>query len=261
MYNMKNTLYLAALSALMFSAAGCRGNDAPEPESETTGVALLTRGEGETAGYRLLVFDGSSTGDGKCLLNRAFGSGNESVQLENGTYRFATLSGVEGFDLPAGGTTDGIDLSQPIPLKTGWQCTAARLGVLQEVDIPTASVYSVALQPATCLLKLKTADAPDGIVLSLENMYDGIPLSGNYAEDAHTAAYVLQSGPNICLPTAGNARLAYRSEEGDDTLDLDMQLDPGYTYQATLQWHNGRLGVTSRVEKWDGNTNVEGDAE
>lgn len=255
MYNMKKTLYLAVLSALLFSAVGCSGNDTPEVDSGE--VTLLTRAGSETSDFRLLVFDNN---EGKCLFNQAFGPGNESVRLATGTYRFVTLSGTESLDLPAAGTTDGIDLSKPIALKAGGS-SPVQIGTSQEVSIPETTVYEVDLKPATCLLKLETTGAPADMVFTLKNMYAGISLSGSNVGNLPATTHVLQSGPNICLPTAENTCLAYQSKEGNGTFDLGIKLEAGYTYQATLQWHNASLSVTSRIEKWVSNPDIPGDAE
>lgn len=264
MYSMKMTLYLTVLSVLLLSVAGCSGSDAPSPKDDVSGVTLQTRGGGETAGYRLLVFEGSA---GKCLVNQSFGSGNESVRLANGTYGFVTLSGVEGFDLPVAGTTVGIDPSVPVALKAGGKCSPVQVSVLQEVGIPGTSVYEVALKPATCLLKLELKDAPGGVALGLTNMYGGVSLTGSYAGDAPLcSSYPLDSEENICLPTKGNAVLQYTGvasnlPETSGTLDLGMPLEPGYTYSFTLQWQGEHLKITSTVEKWKDGDETTGDAE
>lgn len=257
---MKKTLYLAALSALLLSAAGCSENDLPE--SDSAEVVLSTRTGNETTDFRLLVFDDS---EGKCLLNQSFGSGNKSVKLANGTYRFVTLIGIEGFDLPAGGTTDGISLSTPIALKAGSKCSPVQVCAPQTVSISGTSVYTADLKPATCLLKPELKNAPEGVTLALTNMYNGVSLTGKYADnEALCSSYSLGSGENICLPTKGNAVLQYTSETGESvsgTLDLGMPLEAGYTYSFTLQWHYGSLRLTSEIKKWKEIKTVTGDAE
>lgn len=265
MYSMKTTLYLAALTVLLLSMEGCSGDDAAAPEKETFGVALLTRGGNETTAYRLLVFE--TGGEEKCLFNQSFGSGNESVRLTDGTYRFATLSGTEGFDLPIAGTTAGIGASALISLKEGGTCSAVRVSILQEVKIPGTAVYEAVLKPATCLLKLELKDAPEGVTLELANMYGGISLTGSYADNASTyTSYPLTSKENVCLPTKGNAQLSYTMKGTDagmdsGTFDLGIPLEAGYTYSFTLQWHGEELQITSSVEQWKGDDNIAGDAE
>lgn len=262
MYPMKKTLYLAALSALLLSATSCSENDLPE--SDSAEVVLSTRTGNETADFRLLVFDKSK---GECLLNQSFGSGNKSVKLTNGTYRFVTLSGIEGFDLPADGTTDGISLSTPIALKAGSKCSPVQVCTPQTVSIPSTSVYIADLKPATCLLKPELINVPEGVTLALTNMYNSVSLTGKYAEnEAVCSSYSLGSGENICLPTKGNAELQYTSGTGESTsvsgtLNLGMQLEAGYTYSFILQWHYGSLRLTSEIKKWDNKTTVNGDAE
>lgn len=265
MYSMKTTLYLAVLTVLLLSMAGCSGDDAAAPEKETSGVALLTRGGDETAAYRLLVFE--TGGEGKCLLNQSFGSGNERVRLADGTYRFATLSGMEGFSLPAAGTTDGIDPSALVSLNADGKCSAARVGFLEEVKIPETGVYEAGLQPATCLLKLELKDMPADVTWALKNMYNGVSLTGSYPGGAAVcSSYPLGSGENICLPTNGNAELQYTSASGESvpssgTLGLGVPLEVGYTYSFTLQWHNEEFQLTaSSIEDWGNKKNTDGDA-
>lgn len=258
---MKKTLYLAALSALLLSATGCSENDLPE--SDSAEVVLSTRAGNETADFRLLVFDNS---EGTCLFNQSFGSGNKSVKLANGTYRFVTLSGIEGFDLPAGGTTDDISLSTPIALKAGSKCSPVQVSAPQKVSIPGTSVYTADLKPATCLLKPELKNVPEGVTLALTNMYNVVSLTGSYTgAEAVCPPYSLGSGENICLPTNGNAVLQYTSGAGEPvsvsgTLDLGMPLEAGYTYSFTLQWHYGSLRLTSEIKKWVENSTVTGDA-
>lgn len=145
------------------------------------------------------MFDNS---EGTCLFNQSFGSGNKSVKLANGTYRFVTLSGIEGFDLPAGGTTDDISLSTPIALKAGSKCSPVQVSAPQKVSIPGTSVYTADLKPATCLLKPELKNVPEGVTLALTNMYNVVSLTGSYTgAEAVCPPYSLGSGENICLPT------------------------------------------------------------
>lgn len=263
MYTIKSFFRLAALSAGLFlSAAGCSEDNPPSGEDGTTDVSLSTRGGVETAASRLWVF-GS---DDKCVLNQPFGVGNGSVRLKDGRYRFATLSGMEGFSLPAAGTTDGIAPAALIPLNADGKCSAARVSLLEEVRIPQASVYEATLQPATCLLKLELKDMPEDVTLALTNMYDGVSLTGSYAGGAAVcSSYPLGSGANICLPTDGNAMLRYTSGSGGSapatgTLDLGVPLAAGYTYSFVLQWREELQLTASSIDGWDNNYGTGGDA-
>ena len=264
MYTIKSFFRLAALSAGLFlSAAGCSEDNPSSPEDGTIEVSLSTRGGVETADYRQWVF-GS---DNKCVFNQSFGAGSGSVRLKDGTYRFATLSGMEGFSLPAAGTTDGIDPSALIPLKAnGSKCSAARVSFLKEVKIPEATVYEATLKPATCLLNLELKDVPDGTTLALTNMYNGVSLTGSSDGSAAVClSYPLGNGENICLPTNKNAMLKYTSASGKSapasgTLDLGVTLEAGYTYSFVLQWNEGLQLSSSSIKGWDEEGNKEGDA-
>lgn len=261
MYSIKNLVYGAALSVLPLLMTGCGDDDTALPVGETAEVSLTTRGGTGTVDYRLLVFDG-----GACVCNRSFGSGNESIRLANGTYRFVTLSGMEGFNLPASGTTTGIDASTLIPLKEGRTCSPAMVSGLKEVKIPDATTYEANLQPATCLVKLKLHDVPLEVELALTNMYAGISLTNTYDDTAASSSYPLNSGENICLPTEGNAMLQYTQPDASrtavtGTLDLGTPLKAGYTYSFSIQWHEGTMEITSSVTDWQGNTNIKGDAD
>lgn len=262
MYSIKNLVYGAALSILPLLMTGCGDDDTALPVGETAEVSLTTRGGTGTVDYRLLVFDG-----GACVCNRSFGSGNESIRLANGTYQFVSLSGMEGFELPASGTTTGIDASTLIPLKEGRTCSPAMVSGLEEVNISNATTYEANLQPATCQLQLKLQDAPNGVELALTNMYAGISLTNTYGDAATISSYPLNSEENICLPTKGNAMLHYfyqsdASESAlEGTLDLGTPLKAGYTYSISLQWHEGEMKITSSVADWQGDNKIEGDAD
>ena len=206
MYSIKNLVYGAALSVLPLLMTGCGDDDTALPVGETAEVSLTTRGETGTVDYRLLVFEGDA-----CVCNRSFGSGNESIRLANGTYQFVSLSGMEGFELPASGTTTDIDASTLIPLKEGRTCSPAMVSGLEKVEIPDATTYEANLQPATCQLNLELYGAPKEVKLALTNMYTGISLTNTYDNVENISSYPLNSGVNICLPTKGNATLQYLS--------------------------------------------------
>lgn len=275
---MKQFLLISLASALLLTA-GC-SNDGIDSLSDPAPLTLLTRGATETtAAHRLLVFpasasgktdDGGSNDDADCLLNYSFTSGN-ALTLAAGSYRFVTLTESSCLDLPVAGKTDGLLFDKLLTLKGGASLEAVQVSEPAEVTFPGTSSYTASLQPATCLLKLQLTDAPEGLTLQLTNMYGGIPLSGSYPKDAPVIAYSLHQGENICLPTGESAVLQYQYKEESEsgpasgiqsgTLNLGMSLDPGYTYSASLQWHNEELKITSTVEKWQGNDNTTGDAE
>ncbi|WP_075557790.1 FimB/Mfa2 family fimbrial subunit [Parabacteroides timonensis] len=263
MYSIKNLVYGAALSVLPLLMTGCGDDDTALPVGETAEVSLTTRGETGTVDYLLLVFDG----DGACVCNRSFGSGNESIRLANGSYQFVTLSGMEGFELPASGTTTDIKASTLIPLKEGGTCSPAMVSGLEKVEISGATTYEANLQPATCQLQLKLKDAPDGVELALTNMYAGISLTNKYDNVENISSYPLNSGVNICLPTKENATLQYSLPDAPEpalegTLDLGTPLKAGYTYSFSIQWHEGTMEITSSVTNWQlGGDEVEGDAD
>lgn len=276
---MKQFLLISLASALLLTA-GCNNDDGADGSDAPAPVTLLTRGATEaTAGHRLLVFpasghagDAGSSSDAECLLNYSFTSGN-ALTLAAGSYRFVTLTESSCLDLPVAGETDGLLFDKLLTLKDGASLEAVQVSEPAEVTFPGTTSYTASLQPATCLLKLQLADAPEGLTLQLTNMYGGIPLSGKYPEDAPVIAYSLHQGENICLPTGESAILQYQYKEESGpasgmqsglesgTLNLGMSLDPGYTYSASLQWHNEELKITSTVEKWEGDDNTTGDAE
>lgn len=262
---MKQFILISLASALLLTA-GCSG-DGADDLSAPAPVTLLTRGATETTtAHRLLVFP--ATGDADCLLNYSFTSG-KVLTFEAGSYRFVTLTESSCLDLPVAGETDGLPFDKLLALKDGATLEAVLVSEPAKVTFPGTTSYTASLQPATCLLKLQLADAPEGLTLQLTNMYGGIPLSGKYPEDAPVIAYSLHQGENICLPTGESAVLQYqyKAESGTEsgiqsgTLNLGMSFDPGYTYSASLQWHNEELKITSTVEKWQGDDNTTGDAE
>ena len=271
---MKQYLLISLASAFLLTA-GCSG-DGADDLSAPAPVTLLTRGATETtAAHRLLVFpasgdagDAGSSGDADCLFNYSFTSG-KALTFEAGSYRFVTLTESPCLALPVAGETDGLPFDKLLALKDGATLEAVQVSEPAEVTFPGTTSYTASLQPATCLLKLQLADAPEGLTLQLINMYGGIPLSDKYPADAPVIAYPLHQGENICLPTGENAVLQYqyKAESGTEsdiqsgTLDLGMSFDPGYTYSASLQWHNEELKITSTVEKWQGDDNTTGDAE
>lgn len=265
MYSIKTTFYPALMAALLLMAPGCgKSDEAANPSDATAEVNLLTRGGSAASAYRLLVF---SENKDDCLLNRSFGSGNESIRLANGSYHFVTLSAAEGLDLPAAGTTIGITPSTVIGLKEGtttWP--EAQVSTLTTLTLPGTSIYEATLKPATCRLKLTVTGIPDGktIAYELKNMYNGIRLDGQPAE---AAPYSLKQGDNICLPTKGNAILSYTVSEGNASaqsveMNLRYALEPGYTLTTHLEWIDKEMHLSSSIIPWEGGDEdeKEGDA-
>lgn len=264
MYSIKTTFYPALVAALLLIAPGCgKSDDAAVPSYATAQVNLLARGGSAASAYRLLVF---SENNDDCLLNRSFGSGNESIRLANGSYRFVTLSDAEGLNLPAAGTTIGITPSTVIGLKEGtttWP--EAQVSTLTTLALPGASIYEATLKPATCRLKLTVTGIPEGktIAYELKNMYTGIRLDGLPA--GLTATYSLKQGDNICQPTDGNAILSYTVNEGTTPakpveMNLGYALEPGYTLTAHLEWIDKEMHLSSSIALWDDEGEKEGDA-
>lgn len=248
---------LPAFVSFLLLFAGCSPDTTADPPAPGT-VTLLTRTVTETAAaHRLLVF-GAGT-DNACKLNHSFTSGN-AVTLDNGNYRFVTLTETACFDLPAAGEVDGLSYDQLLALKGDAGLEAVQISKPAEVKLPTETSYTAVLRPATCLFRLTLKDAPDGLQLHLKNMQAGLSLSGSYTDTA-TKVYPLQENDNICLPTAGSAVLQYRSDAGSGELDLGMAFEAGYTYSASLQWQENGLKITSTVVNWAGDSNTEGDAE
>lgn len=254
---MKQFILLLLASALMLSS-GCSPDAESDPDSPAT-VTLLTRSEMQTdnaSPLRLLVF--GSTGNNACLLNQTFTPG-QSVTLDAGTYRFVTLTASDCLDLPAAGTTDGINIDGLIPLKSGTAIDPAFISQPEQLTLPGTASYTATLLPATCLLKLEVENAPaEGLTLKLQNMSAGLSLSESYAisttQTDATSPYMLTQGENRCLPTVGNAVLQYTWKTSPATLDLGMKLEAGYVYSFRLRWQYGELKLTSSsIVVWDSN--------
>lgn len=250
---------LPAFVSFLLLFAGCSPDTTADPPAPGT-VTLLTRTVTETTvAHRLLVF--GADGDNACKLNHSFTSGS-AVTLDNGNYRFVTLTETACFDLPAAGEVDGLSYDQLLALKGDAGLEAVQISQPAEVKLPTETFYTAVLRPATCLFRLTLKDAPDGLQLHLKNMSAGLSLSGEYAGVA-TKAYPLQENDNICLPTVGPAVLQYESDNGFGELELDlgMAFEAGYTYSASLQWHNEELKLTSNIEAWENEDDKSGNAE
>lgn len=262
---MKHLLLISLASVLLLSVGCSNDDDGAADPAVPAPVTLLTRAATETtAVHRLLVFPASGntskTGDADCLLNYSFASGTV-LNLITGSYRFVTLTESSCLDLPVAGETGGLEFDKLISLKDGATLEPVQISPPAEVTLPETASYTAILQPATCILKLQLTDAPEGLTLQLTNMYGGIPLSGRYATSASAITYALNEGENICLPTQGNAVLKYQYKAESGTFDLGMSFEPGYTYSASLQWHNGKLKITSTVENWQDGSDETGDAE
>lgn len=248
---------LPAFVSFLLLFAGCSPDTTADPPAPGT-VTLLTRTVTETTvAHRLLVF--GADGDNACKLNHSFTSGS-AVTLDNGNYRFVTLTETACFDLPAAGEVDGLSYDQLLALKGDAGLEAVQISQPAEVKLPTETSYTAVLRPATCLFRLTLKDAPDGLQLHLKNMSAGLFLSGDYT-DTSVLPYTLKEGENRCLPTDGNAVLQYQSDFGLGELDLGMAFEAGYTYSASLQWHNEELKLTSNIEAWENEDDKSGNAE
>lgn len=248
---------LPAFVSFLLLFAGCSPDTTADPSAPGT-VTLLTRTVMETTvAHRLLVF--GAGGDNTCKLNHSFTSGS-AVTLDNGNYRFVTLTETACFDLPAAGKVDGLSYDQLLALKGDAGLEAVQISQPAEVTLPVAISYTAVLRPATCLFRLTLKDAPDGLQLHLKNMSAGLSLSGDYI-DTSVSSYTLEEGENRCLPTDGNAVLQYESDFGLGELDLGMAFEAGYTYSASLQWHNEELKLTSNIEAWENEDDKSGNAE
>lgn len=248
---------LPAFVSFLLLFAGCSPDTTADPPAPGT-VTLLTRTVTETTvAHRLLVFGADD--DNACKLNHSFTSGS-AVTLDNGNYRFVTLTETACFDLPAAGKVDGLSYDQLLALKGDAGLEAVQISQPAEVKLPVAISYTAVLRPATCLFRLTLKDAPDGLQLHLKNMSAGLSLSGDYT-DTSVSSYTLKEGENRCLPTDGNAVLQYQSDFGLGELDLGMAFEAGYTYSASLQWHNEELKLTSNIEAWENEDDKSGNAE
>ena len=248
---------LPAFILFFLLSAGCSSDRIVDPPVSGT-VTLLTRSVTETAAaHRLLVFGFDM--DNSCKLNHSFTSGS-AVALTEGNYRFVTLTETACFELPAAGTTAGLALDLPLPLKESVALEPILIKEATRVALPQTS-YIAVLQPATCLLRLTLTDAPENLTLTLQNMAAGLSLTGTY-DTAATKAYQLKAGDNLCLPTVGKAIVQFAETDGKTgTLKLGVPLEAGYTYQAALKWHAEGLTLTSKVEMWNTGTSTEGNAE
>ena len=132
---------LPAFAFFLLLSAGCSSDTTVDPPVSGT-VTLLTRSVTETAAaHRLLVF--GADGDNACKLNYSFTSGN-AVTLDDGSYRFVTLTETACFDLPGAGVTAGVAANQLLTLKEGATLEAVQISQPAEVTLPAASY--------TCLL-------------------------------------------------------------------------------------------------------------
>lgn len=251
-----DTISLVLAFVLSSGCSSENGNDFAEPSA----VTLLTRAEtATTVAHRLLVF--GEVGNDACLLNHSFVSG-DALKLDDGSYRFVTLTATGCFDLPAAGVIDGVSLDRLLPLKENTTLQPVMISAVTKVETPDETTYIANLHPATCLLKLELKNAPADLALELQNMAAGLSLSGSYSGAAK--AYPLKKEEdNLCLPTVGNAIVQYASEGKTQTLEFGMPLESGYTYSARLQWNKEEdsFKILSKVEMWLGDSNTNGEAD
>ena len=152
---------LPAFVSFLLLFAGCSPDTTADPPAPGT-VTLLTRTVTETTvAHRLLVFGADD--DNACKLNHSFTSGS-AVTLDNGNYRFVTLTETACFDLPAAGKVDGLSYDQLLTLKGDAGLEAVQISQPAEVKLPTENSYTAVLRPATCLFRLTLKDVPDGPV-------------------------------------------------------------------------------------------------
>ncbi len=260
MYSMKRFFYLSALSALLLSAGGCSGSDAPDALSVPGSVTLLTRGgDGAATAYRLLVFDGTGNA---CLKNIPFASNGGKVELATGSYRFVTLTEAAGLELPATGTVEGLALTTPIGLQAGVALQPFRISAVGNVTITDNTVYDAKLNPATCGLVLNVVgEEAEKATFTLKNMHAGICPDGS--NSTASTVYPLQSGTNTCLPTNGNAILTYRlANNVESEIPLGISLEAGFTYTVDLAYSEGSISFKTTITDWtSGGDPVTGSAE
>ena len=252
-------LLLAGLLLALLLSAGC-SNDPADASATGDSIVLLTRSTVATNAdtHRLLVFADADNND--CLLNHSFASG-DALKLSDGTYRFVTLTHPECFDIPATGTTTGIGFNEAPTLKADVPLKAVLVSSATSVTLPTSAAYTANLKPATCVLKLQLVNVPEGLTLTLKNMPAGLSLSGNYTGVSTIAHTLDKNAGTYCLPTAGNAVIAFSVPAGSSgDLDLGMPIEAGHTYSVPLQWNEGKIQLASTIKQWE-SSSENGDAE
>lgn len=251
---------------LLLLTGGCSDASSPLPAPAPKGeITIQTRAD-ESGSYRLLAFKAD---DNACALNQVIKADgtSQTITLPEGNYKFVTISGTDPFNLPAAGTTDRCSLSTPIPLKQGATLTPVGISPAADITIPSTSIYAAELQTLTCEVTLKIEDggmlsSGNPFFYSLKNMYDGFYPDGTPPGTALADGYNLSVGAtNYCLPTVGNAVIAYKTEVGgEQELQLDEAFQSGKSYTITLTYEED-FAITAKIENWNQDSNNIHDAD
>lgn len=241
---------------LLLSTGGCSDGIGPLPESAPKGeICIQTRAD-ESGSYRLLAFKAD---DNACSLNHVIKADGtaQTISLAVGSYKFASLVGAEPFDLPDAGTTDGLSLSAPITLKPGATLSPVGFSPAADITIPAASIYAPELQPLTCKVTLKIEDGEmlspgNSFSYSLKNMHNGFSPDGKLPATTLTSGYNLSvDAVNYCLPTDGNAVIAYKAGVGgEQELQLKEAFESGKSYKVKLTYKED-FSLKATIESWD----------
>lgn len=265
---MNNQIIQIGTLAMLLFAGGCSNESSLVPEPTVRGeITIQTRAD-EVGEYRLLAFN---PGNGVCALNQVIKADGAAttLSLDDGSYKFVTLTGAGQFDLPEAGKTEGLSLSGAIALKTDQSLSSCKISKAEEVSIPTASVYAAELQPATCQVTLtlkNEAMLPAGqtFTCTLKNMYDGICPNGSAPSSTLSAGYKLSAGSvTTCLPTDGHAVLDCQIGAGTaQKLTLTTAFVAGKSYTVTLTYKEGFSLKDIKINEWgDEDHEHDGDAE
>lgn len=241
---------------LLLSTGGCSDGIGPLPESAPKGeICIQTRAD-ESGSYRLLAFKAD---DNACALNQVVKADGtaQTISLAAGSYKFVSLVGAEPFDLPDAGTTGGLSLSKPITLKPGATLSPVGFCPAADITIPAASIYAPELQPLTCKVTLKIEDGEmlspgNSFSYSLKNMHNGFSPDGKLPATTLTSGYNLTvEAVNYCLPTDGNAVIAYKAGVGgEQELQLKEAFKSGKSYTVTLTYKED-FSLKATIESWD----------
>lgn len=251
---------------LLLLTGGCSDASSPLPAPAPKGeITIQTRAD-ESGSYRLLAFKAD---DNACALNQVIKADgtSQTITLPDGNYKFVTLSGTDPFDLPQAGTTDGLSLSTPIPLKQGATLTPIGISPAANVTIPTTPIYAAELQTLTCEVTLEIEDggmlsSGNPFSYSLNNMYDGLCPDGTMSGTALAGGYNLSVDKiNYCLPTSGSATLTCKSATGEtQELSLGQAFESGKSYTITLTYEED-FAITAKIENWNQNADNIHDAD
>lgn len=252
-----NTRIIHAFAlGLMLSTGGCSDASSPLPEPAPKGeITIQTRAD-ESGSYRLLAFKAD---DNACALNQVIKADgtSQTISLANGEYKFVTLTGTDPFDLPQAGTTDGLSLSTPIPLKQGATLTPVGISPAADITIPSTSIYAAELQTLTCEVTLEIEDggmlsSGNSFSYSLKNMHNGFCLDKTPPSSILAGGYNLSVDKiNYCLPTSGSATLTCKSATGEtQELSLGQAFESGKSYTITLTYEED-FAITAKIENWD----------